>query len=186
MEQATGRKNFFTVQVMARLAVLGTIAFLLTFLETAPIFSSFLKLDPSDIPAVFATLLYGPIGGVVVQLMKAVMDSFKSSTVGIGQMANFIAGSAYAIPLGLVYRKMPRFAGFWIGGVIGTVCMVVMACLANYVLVPLYGMKITMELVLWTLAPFNLLKATLITVVSGILYVPMLPVLRRARGAHGK
>ena len=175
-------KRFLTVRVMVQLALLGAIAFVLTFVETPlPFFPSFLKLDPSDIPAVFATATFGPIGGVVVQLIKALLDMLKSSTAGVGQIANFVAGSAFAIPLGLIYRQRPTFSGFLLGEAVGVMCMVSMACMANYILLPLYGLTVTLDLILWTLAPFNLLKATLISVVCAALYVPLQPAMRLAR-----
>ena len=195
MTQTSRNKKFFTPRVMTRLAVLGALAFLLTFWEVPlPIFPVFLKLDASDIPAVIAAIAFGPLGGVVVQLIKALLDAYKSSTGGIGQLANFIAGTAYVVPLGFVYAWRPRLSGFGLGAVLGTACMVVAACLANYFLIiPLYGFETVLELaqkvnsgitdmqtlILLAFAPFNLLKAGLISILGYLLYKPLQPLLRR-------
>ena len=201
MSQSNARKPFLNTQTMVRLAILGAFAFLLTFLVLPlPIFPAFLKLDPSDIPAIIAALSFGPAGGVLVQLIKCLTDALTSNSGGIGQLANFIAGTAYILPLGMIYQGKRSLRRYLIGAAFGSLCMIVTACLFNYfVLIPAYAAAFTggidgiigmasqinaavvnlETLILLTLAPFNLLKAVLISLLGYLLYRPLLPLLRR-------
>jgi len=188
-------------KAMVRIAILGAISFLLTFVKAPlPIFPSFLKLDPSDIPAIIAALAYGPIGGVGVQLIKAITDALTSESAGVGQIANFIAGSAFVIPLGFVYQRAKNLRGYCLGAGLGSLSMIVVASVFNYfVLIPAYavifgGMDAIIglaaklnssitglgSLVLLAIAPFNLLKAVLISVFGYALYKPLTTIFRQA------
>ena len=54
-------------------AMLGAIAFVFMLLEfpVAPIpAASHLKMDLSDIPALFGAIVYGPVAGVIIELVK--------------------------------------------------------------------------------------------------------------------
>ena len=188
-------------KVMVRIAILGAIAFLLTFAKIPlPFFPSFLKLDFSDIPAVVAALAYGPAGGIGVAMIRLVVDLLKSSSGGVGQLANFIAAAAYLIPLGLVYKHAKTLRGYCAGAGLGSIFMIVIACLFNYfVLIPAYalifggmdaivGMASAINssvtglgtLVVFAIAPFNILKALLISVLGYLLYKPLTPLFRQA------
>ena len=188
-------------QVMVRIALLGAISSLLTFVEIPlPFFPSFLKLDPSDIPAVVAALAYGPVSGIGVALIRLIVDLLKSSSGGVGQLANMIASSAYLIPLGIVYKRHKSLLGFYAGAGLASVCMILVACLFNYfVLIPAYaiifgGMEAIINaaskvnssvqglgtLVMLAIAPFNALKAIMISVLGYLLYKPLAPLFRQA------
>jgi len=151
------------------------------------------------VPAIIATLAFGPAGGVVVQLIKMFTDILTSESAGIGQLANFIAGAAYAIPLGLLYRRSKTLKGFLLGAAVGSLCMIVTACVFNYfVLIPAYAAAFTggmdsiigmaaainasvtslETLIILMFVPFNLLKAVLISLFGYLLYKPLQPLLR--------
>jgi len=192
-----GKKVFLTTSTMVKLAVLGALAFLLTWVEIPVVL--FLKLDPSNIPAMVGTLAFGPFAGIGIELVKMLLDMMKSQSAGVGQLANFLMGTAYVVPLGLLYARRKTLGGLIIGMGAGTVCMVVAACLLNYyVLVPFYATLYKMDihkivamgtevfgavtdlktLIFWIIAPFNLVKGMMLSVIGCLLYKPLLPVLR--------
>jgi riboflavin transporter FmnP len=167
-----------------------------------PIFVNFLKMDFSDVPAIVAALALGPIAGVLTELIKNLVKMlFKFQSGGIGEIANFLIGSAYVLPLGLIYHKgftkksvdkvHSNNISIFIGAFVGSICMVVFASLLNYVfLIPAYakifGMPIETfvemghalnasindmkTLVLLSVAPFNIVKAIVMSVIGIILY----------------
>lgn len=67
----SGRKTTMSTQKITTLALLIAIAVVLQYLEfPVPFCPPFLKMDVSDTPAVFASLVFGPISGIIVELLK--------------------------------------------------------------------------------------------------------------------
>ncbi len=185
-------KSTMAVVTLTVVSLLGAVAFLLTFLGfPIPPFPGFLKLEMSSIAAIVASAVFGPVAGVAVELIKNTIDFFaKPVGAGVGQLANFVVSAAYIIPFGLIFRKYRKNAGFICAAVTGAVCMTVVACLANYfVLVPLYAkimgvdiqafvdmtqkgiesVKDFKTLIVFAFAPFNIIKAILMSIVGFIL-----------------
>jgi riboflavin transporter FmnP len=51
--------------------MLSTVAYLLAFIEIqVPLSPSFAKMDISDLPALIAAFAFGPLPGVIVELIK--------------------------------------------------------------------------------------------------------------------
>lgn len=67
----------------------------------------FIKLDFSDLPAILATFLVSPLSGVIVCLIKNVIHIATSSSVGIGELANFLTSAACVLPAGIIYMLKP-------------------------------------------------------------------------------
>ncbi|MCK8059462.1 MULTISPECIES: ECF transporter S component [unclassified Fusibacter] len=176
---------------LVKIAILSAIAFVVMFLETPPVFSSFLKFDFSDIVAVIGGFALGPIAGVVIQLIKNLLHLPLSQTSGVGELANFIVGSAFVYPAALVYAKQKNKKGAIMGLITGVISMVVIGVLANYfILLPFYAamMGFTMEMVvdatnfmnplvtnkltflIFAIAPFNLIKGSIVSVVTLLVY----------------
>ena len=171
-------------------ALLSSVAAVLMYLNMAvPIFPTFLKMDLSDLPALIAAFTWGPAAGVIVELVKNLLHAFTTSTAGIGETANFLIGSALVAPAGMIYRQFRTKKGALAGLVVGTLVMALTAALANYfLLLPFYSRLIPLEkiitlssrilpavhdkftLVLYAIVPFNLLKGTLVSLMTLWLY----------------
>ena len=87
MKQDIGRlsqKNkTMSTRTITTLALLIAIAAVLQYLEfPIPFCPPFLKMDVSDTPAVFASLVFGPVSGIIVELLKNVIHLPVSSTMG--------------------------------------------------------------------------------------------------------
>jgi riboflavin transporter FmnP len=177
---------------MNTIALMSVIAFLLQFIEMPLlIFPAFLKIDLSDIPALIVGFSFGPLAGVAVEGLKNVIHLLKTSTAGVGELANFIIGASMVAPAAWIYRKNHNKKGAFIGLVVGTIVMSVVGALANYfILIPFYAKlyQIPMDAIIgmgtavnksivdmWTLilygiVPFNLIKGILISVVTLLIY----------------
>lgn len=171
-------------QKVRKFVVIGmfsSIAYVLMLLNFPfPGFPAFLNVDFSDIPALIAAIIFGPVAGIVVELMKNILDyAMTGSEVGvpIGHFANFIAGVAYILPVYYIYKKTSSKKGLVVGLVTGTVVMAVFMAIMNYLIIlPAYtffmnwDMGDTKTLVTTAILPFNLIKGVLITAVFLLLF----------------
>lgn len=129
------RRLVFTALMAALSLVLSTE--LLEF--KVPFMPPFISLDFSDAPAVLASLTMGPVSGVFVCLIKNIVGCFTSSTGCVGELSNFILGSALVLPAGLIAHKSPKFSRAVIGCAIGAVLMGLFSFVSNYFIIyPLY------------------------------------------------
>jgi len=171
-------------------ALLSAVSAVLMYIDMAvPVFPRFLKLDLSDLPALVASFAWGPAAGVFTELIKNLIHSLTTSTAGVGELANFLVGSALVIPAGMIYRRNRTRKGALGGLAAGTLSMTVTAALANYIfLLPFYSNFIPLEkiiamssaaipaihdmgtLVLYAVVPFNLLKGSVVSMVTVQLY----------------
>jgi len=176
-----------------RIALLSGISTVLMFIEfPLPLFPIFLKFDFSDLPAIIGAFAMGPLAGILIELIKNILHGILlSSTLFVGELANFMVGSIFVGTAGLVYKynKSRRLA--ICGLVAGTVSMGIGASILNYfIFLPLYekalGIKIQSiiklssninkyivdlkSLIYWTILPFNLLKGLIISVIAFFIY----------------
>src|SRR5258708_36090417 len=79
------------VNRITQVAVLGAFAFVLMYLEVPlPTFPVYLKYEPGDIPALIATFALGPVSGIAVEVVKAVLISIFRSGGGGGPFGLFV------------------------------------------------------------------------------------------------
>lgn len=135
-------------QKTKRIVVLGmltAISVILYFVEI-PFFSGPLKLDFSDLPAAIAAVLFGPVAGIVIELLKNAINLFIkdwAQNMGFGALLNVIVGIALVVPLSAVTRGMVKRAKSWmpsalLGGLAGLIVMVAIGALSNYLIDPAY------------------------------------------------
>ena len=121
------------------LSGLGMVLMLLNF--PLPIFPTFLKIDFSDAPALVGTFYMGPAAGVLIQLLKNILKVIvENNTGGVGELANFLVGTAYVIPLGLIYQKRKDYSGVLWGSILSVLAMTTVAGILNYyVFIPAFA-----------------------------------------------
>lgn len=169
---------------------MGASGALLMFLDfSLPVFPGFLKMDLSDLPPLIVSFAWGPTAGMAAELVKNLIHSLATSTAWVGELANFITGSALVIPAGIIYRRRRTKKGALAGLAAGTVVMTVTAALANYwILLPFYSKIVPLEkiialssavvpairdtksLVLYGVVPFNLFKGLVVSLAALKLY----------------
>jgi riboflavin transporter len=197
--QAT--KKYFTTQRMTTIAILTAISIVL-FLPPMQIpIVAFYKLDFSNLPVLLGTFAMGPLAGTIILLLKSLSGLLHSSSLLVGEIADFLVGLAMILPAGLIYKKQKSRKTAIQGMAIGSVVATIAGMLLNaFLLFPVYAWAYHMpvsgivdmghEIVpsidsVWKMVfiitgPFNVLKWAAISVVGGLIYKPLSPFL------HGK
>ncbi|SUL68949.1 riboflavin transporter [Staphylococcus aureus] len=80
------------------ISMLSAIAFVLTFIKfPIPFLPPYLTLDFSDVPSLLATFTFGPVAGIIVALVKNLLNYLFSMGDPVGPFANFLAGASFLI-----------------------------------------------------------------------------------------
>lgn len=186
------KKRKLSTRVLVKVGLLSAVAFLLMFIEMPipGLFPYFLKIDISDMPALIAGLAMGPAAGICVEIVKNFLHTIVATTTGgVGEIANIIVGSAFVVATSVVYRRKKDFKSLVIGFVCGTLAIIAVGSIVNYFfLLPFYGQLMGMDaiislgkavnpnvhnlltFVIWFIAPFNLIKGVMISILSIPLY----------------
>ena len=197
------KKNRFTTQTLAKIAILGALAFVLMLLEfPLPIAPSFYKLDFSEVIVLIGGFALGPLEAVVIEALKNILNIIftGSSTAYVGELANFIVGSCFVVPAAIIYHRNKSIKSALIGSIVGTICMILAGALMNgLVLIPMYSKLFNLPLetiigmgaaivpainnvftfVLYCVCPFNLVKGIIVSALTFILYKRVSPLLHK-------
>lgn len=195
-------RRSWNTKTMVKISVLGVISLLLMQFEFPVIFLApgFLKMDISDIPALIGAFAIGPMAGIIVQLIKNILHLFQTTTVGVGELANFVVGSTFAYTAGYIYYKDKTFKKAVKGLLIGTLTMTIVITIANYFIMfpfyaKLYGIDLDTiigmgnainkniinlkSMMLIAVIPFNLLKGIIVTAITLLIYKKVSPILHK-------
>lgn len=174
---------------MILVGMLSAIAFVLMFLKfPLPFLPPYLTIDFSDAPALIATFLFGPIAGIMVELIKNLLNFFFNMSDPIGPVANFLAGTSFLLTSYLIYQKSRTQRALIIGLISATIITTIVLSVMNYfVLLPLYGLIMNLTDIVHNLKiiitagiiPFNLIKGLLISIVFLLLYPRISNILKR-------
>ena len=170
---------------ITRVAILSAAAFILQVLGSIMGLkvAGFLEIEISDLPAIIGTFALGPFSGVMIELIKNVLHLSMSSTGFVGELANFVVNGTYVLVAGLIYkRNKTKLSGF-LSLMAGTVMMSVMGIFSNlYLMLPLYmasaPFMTKLNLVLYTITPFNLVKGFVLAIITMLLYKRLRPLLK--------
>lgn len=179
-------------------AMLSALAAALMFFEIPLPFIApdFYKLDFSEIPVLIGGFSLGPVWAIVIELVKILLKFVIKGTMtaGVGELANFLMGCAFVVPASLLYKWKKTRAMALIGMGAGTIAMAVAAVFLNtYLLLPAYAAAFKMPMdafiqmgaainpyidgllsfVLLAVAPFNIVKGILVSVLVFFLYKPL-------------
>lgn len=172
------------LQLITKIGVLSALAALLYLIEfPLPLFPAFLKIDLGDLPAIIGAFALGPWSGVAIELIKNIIHLFvHTSTGGIGEVGNFLTGSAYILAAGFIYLRNKNRKTAIIGLTAGTVVMSLAMCVFNFfILIPVFtNSPISVEnipLILTAILPFNLIKGVIISIITLMLYKSLSPIL---------
>lgn len=201
MQQTIKKQRLMSTNTMTKVAILSAISYILMFisLPMPGIFPDFLKIDISDVPAIFGGMSLGPVAGFIIVFIKNLFQAMTASTTAwIGEIANLLIGGSYVVIVSLIYRHKKDIKGLLIGFILGTIAMIIVGCLTNYyMLLPFYAKVMPMEaiismgniinpritdlgsFVIWMIAPFNLVKAVLISLITLPLYKKMEVILKK-------
>jgi riboflavin transporter FmnP len=176
------KRKKLNVKAYVSIGMLSSIAYLLMLIQfPLPMFPNFLFVDFSDIPALIAALVFGPLAGILVELFKNILNYLATGSqtgVPVGHIANFVAGIVFVLPTLFVYNRLKTRKGMTIALVAGTVIMAVVMSILNYILIlPAYtllmGFPDMRNLVVPAILPFNILKGIIMSVIFMLLFIRM-------------
>ena len=190
-------------RTLVEIAMLGAVAAILMYLEFPLPFIAppFYEIDLSEIPVLIGAFSLGPVAGACIELIKVLLKLLLkgTSTAFVGDIANFFFFFSFIIPAALIYKKHKTKKNALVGMVVGTVFMAVVGCFLNaYVLLPTYSVAFGMPMdviidmgnqvnshinnvatfVVIAVAPFNLIKGFIVSLITFLLYKHISPILK--------
>ena len=158
--------------------------------------------DLSEIPVLICTFYLGPVAGVLTEMIKVLIKLLLkgTTTAFVGDFANFAVGCSFILPASMFYHANKTRKTALIGMLVGTLVMTTFGSLFNAVyLLPkfaaLFGMPLdaivgmgtqvnsritnVSTLVLFAVVPFNLLKGVVDSILTGLLYKRISPILHK-------
>ena len=177
------------------IAICGAIAAILHILDFPLLFLApeFYKLDFSELPVMLCGFFLGPSAAVFCEVIKILLKLLLkgTSTAFVGDFANFVVGCSLVLPAIIVYHtKKSRNTALW-GCIIGTFILTIVGSAFNAIyLLPkfsqLYGIPLDTIVAMGTsinsgitnistfvmlaVAPLNLIKGAMISVLTMLLY----------------
>ena len=195
-------KKSLSIKNITRIAILGTLGALLMLIDF-PVFVApgFYKLDLGDLPCLIGAFAMGPIPALFIQIIKILLKMlFKpTSTAFIGELAAFIFSSVYCVVASIIYKHNKTKKSAIKAIIIGSIAMVLIATICNYLfIIPAYSklyqmpletiiglgsaifpaVKDLLSFSICCVLPFNVIKATIIDVLTLLLYKHISPLLK--------
>lgn len=196
------RESRTDIRRIVQIGMLSGIAVVLMLFEVPlPFAPSFYEIDFSEVSVMIGCFVMGPLAGAIIELIKILLNLVVNGTItaGVGEAANFVIGCALCVPAGRIYQKNHTRTGALIGMAVGTVVMTVLGCFINaWILLPAYGAAFGMPIealvemgtavnahitslstfVIFAVAPFNLLKGVLVSLVVFLIYKKIRPIFK--------
>jgi len=164
------------------LAMLAAIAYLLVAVIRIPVVL-FLKYEPKDVVITIGGFLLGPMASVIISVVVSVLEMVTISETGIiGCVMNFLSTSCFACMAAIIYKKKHTLSGAVLGLLSGSVVMICVMLLWNWLITPLYmggTREAVAAMLLPVFLPFNALKAGFNSALVLCLYKPLTAALRK-------
>lgn len=192
----------FSTRNLVLMGMLGALsAVLMIFKFPVPFAPSFYTVDFSEVPVLIGAFALGPVSGIVIELVKILINFLINGTytAGIGELANFISGSILVFTAAGIYSRKKNRKNAVIGLTVATIVMSIASCFINYfITLPAYfalcgyswemildmcksiNGSITGPMTFLVLAvlPFNLLKCGLSSLITLLLYKNVSPIIK--------
>ncbi|MDI9469673.1 MAG: ECF transporter S component [Bacillota bacterium] len=142
----------------------------------------FLKYDMADVPILVASLLYGPVAGIVILVIVSAIQAFGIIGDGIiGFFMHVVASSVLLLIPALLTRRRPGRVVMFVGLGLGAVGMAVAMIFFNLLITPLYT-GLERSVIAGMLPPiilFNLMKGGLNAAIAGLVTLALQPLVQR-------
>ncbi len=172
------------IKKLCVMAMLCAVAYVIVATVRIPVVL-FLKYEPKDVIIAFGGFLYGPVAALLISVVVSFIEMLTVSDTGwIGFVMNVLSTAAFACTAAYVYRKKHTLSGAVGGLILGTLTMTAVMLAWNYVLTPLYmgtPRADVATMLIPVFLPFNLLKGTLNSAITLLLYRPLVKGLRSAK-----
>lgn len=193
-------------RTLVEIGMLGAIATVLMLFEFPIPFLAppFYEMDFSEVPVLVGAFALGPAAGATIELIKILINLMinGTATAFVGEIGNYLLGCSFIIPAAVIYKKKKSKKNAVIAMATGTIAMTVFGCFLNaYVLLPTYaaafGMPIdviismgtsinasitnVMTFVVIAVAPFNIFKGLIVSLITLLIYKHISPILKGNR-----
>lgn len=177
-----GNHQHFSVKKLVLLAMLAAVSYIIVATIRVPVVL-FLSYEPKDVIITMGGFLLGPMASFLISLVVSLVEMVTISSTGpIGGVMNLISTCAFSCTAAIIYKKRHTMAGAIWGLGLGSVTMISVMLLWNWLITPLY-MGISRETVegmlLPMFLPFNLLKSCLNSAFVLLVYKPLVAGLRK-------
>ena len=167
------------------MALLAAAAYVMVALVRIPAVL-FLKYEPKDVIITIGGFLLGPMASLIISAVVSLIEMVTISDTGpIGALMNLLSTCSFACTAALIYKKKHDIWGAVLGLLAGTVTMVGVMLLWNWLITPLYmagtSRADVAAMLIPVFLPFNALKAGLNSALILGLYKPLTVALRKAR-----
>ena len=123
---------------MTTIAMLAAMAFVMVSFVRIPIVL-FLEYEPKDIIITLGGFIWGPLTSFIVSVIVSLIELVTISEDGIlGFVMNIISTCSFACTAAFIYQKRRTLSGAVIGLCAGTLLMIVVMLLWNYLIAPIY------------------------------------------------
>jgi len=161
---------------IAKVSMLVAISVVLVYLVHFPIFPPvpFLEYDPADIPIFIGTFAFGPLAGIMLVVVTAVVQGVTvSAASGIyGIIMHILATGSFVLVAGNIYRGQKSRKKAVIALAAGVATWTGVMVIANLIVTPLFmGVPVSVvKGLLPYIIGFNLIKAGANSIVTFFLY----------------
>lgn len=198
------KEKILNTRKVAMIGMFSALAMILMLFEfPLPFVPPFYELDFSEIPILIGSFAFGPAAGVLMEFVKILLKLFVkgTSTAFVGDLANFAVGCSFILPASIIYTFIKKKKGAIAGCIFGTFFLTVFGTAFNAIyLIPafseLYGLPMEnilamgskvnplmkegslVSFVICCVAPMNLIKGTVASVVTMLVYKPLRPIIK--------
>lgn len=188
------------IVVTGMFAAISTILMLFEFtVPFAP--PGIYKLDFSELPALIGGFAFGPVVGVMIEFLKVLLKTLikGTSTAFVGELANFFVGCSFILPATIIYHLKKSKISAIVSCLVGTLIITIVGSSFNaFYLLPVFAKMFGMpleaivgmgtavnshvtsvtEFVLFIVAPLNVVKGLMNTVITLLCYKHLSPILK--------
>ena len=180
----TKQKTSERIKMLSIMAMLTALAVVADYYLRIPNIGGFLTYEPKDVIISIAAFIYNPIAGLIISLVTCLAEIPISKTGPIGLLMNFLSSATFVRVASVIYYRKKTILRAVIGLIAGSLAMVAVMLLWNYIMTPIY-MGVSRELVVGMmptlLLPFNAIKAGLNSALVLLIYKPLVTALRKSK-----
>ncbi len=181
MKNRITNKN--NIKFMCGIGVFSALAIIVAF-ATHGIKVGFLSFDAKDAVITLAAFIYGPVSGVLIAAVAAIVEFFTFSSTGVyGLLMNFASSATIALVSSLIYSRKKTFRFAIFGIYTGVVSVTLVMLVLNILVTPHYmGVDVgdVVAMLPTILLPFNLAKALFNGGAVLLMYKPVIRAMRKA------
>ncbi len=167
-------RKLTTLAMLSALGVVLAATIHFSIIPAAP----FLEYDPADIPIFIGSFLFGPLAGLGLTVAVSIIQGVTVSAGGgiIGIIMHILSTGSFCIVTGIIYKRKKSRKNAAIALFFGTITMTIVMVFCNLIFTPIFlgtPIQAVIELLLPAIIPFNLIKASLNSIITFLIYKPI-------------